>query len=298
MKNLIKKSIYSFYPKDSLKPYKLKLGYIFHTEQIYDDTYFSWLLEFCSTYYEITGARAICAIIPPTNYLLAQSLKEAGFSESNFVSRLRDIEKVATLGYHGHFYNSKTPKAEFAIHCNSFQLKPLIEQVEADLNWFRKHNIDHNGIYSGGWWFMNAFLADMLITNGFRFDYTFSRAPYFFNLFSDQIMSENQVRIGESFYLESGKGKMLCIQNFIGAHATPYVEDFDRNLKNLFSPENENGLNVGVINSHDYDLDLKNTLKCIRHLVTDAGAEFFSHDGLRALSEQQARKTALLDLNK
>ena len=103
-------------------------------------------------------------------------------------------------------------------------------------------------------------------------------------------MSENRIHGGEPFRIYSGEKKksVLSIQNFIGAHTSPFVLDFDRNMKKLDLQESE--VNIGVINSHDYDLHPAYTLKCIEHLLKDSGAEFFSYDDLKRQAELKAVK--------
>ncbi len=274
--------LYSFYPKSSLAPLNLHLGYIFHTEWIYHRATFTGLLDFCKQYTQLTGARAICTIMTGENPKVRAGMKQENCSMEEFVQRVQQLSELATIGYHGHFWNdeSKSNQDIFAIHTSTFVSRKLQEQFEKDLNWFQKHAVSHHGIYAGGWWFMNQYLAQKLLENSFQVDYSSSQAPYFYNAFSMNLMVQNSISAGESYVLKQRQTnkKLLCIQNLIGAHNSVFPLDFDRNLKNLDLAKNP----IGVINAHDYDQSFTTTLKCIAHLIEDAKVTFCSHEKLVA----------------
>ena len=290
-KNALKKALYTFYPKNSLSAYNLQLGYIFHTEWIYHQQTFEGLIRFCKQYFELTKAQPICTIMTAVNPLVAHGMKKENCSSGVFIERVHELSQYATIGYHGHFWtNAKNfSQAEYAIHSTTFETKTFLQQFENDLEWFEKSNINHNGVYAGGWWFMNEFLLEQLLKNNFTTDYSFSKAPYFYNAFSRDVMNKNNVHTGESFYLklENESQKMLCIQNLIGAHDTSFVYDFDRNLKKILEVKNV----TGVINAHDYDRNFNLTLHCIEHLMNDANALFYSHDELRKVAIKNELRT-------
>ncbi len=277
---LVKKSIYSVYSSKSLQAFDLNLGYIFHTEWLYHTATFDQLLAFCKNYTSLTRAKVICTIMTGVNPLVQAGMKKENCSAELFLERVNKLAQVATIGYHGHFWTNthRFTEAAFAIHSNTFEPKLLQPQLEADLNWFQQNKIEHNGIYAAGWWFTNRYLLEQLLQANFTVDYSFSKAPYFYNAFSMKLMQENNIKTGEAFFVrpkESSK-RMLCIQNLIGAHDSPFVLDFDRNLKKILDSKNV----YGVLNAHDYDRSFTYTLNCIEHLLKDANAKFFGHTEL------------------
>lgn len=280
IRNLLKRVLYTLTNYNSFRSLNVELGYVFHTEKIYDDLLFNQLLEFCEKYYAITNARPICTIIPPTNALLNKKLLSLGFSEEKFIQRVVVLSNYSTIGYHGHYYLNDEPNYYNAIHCNSFNIDDLKAQFKRDINWFTTAQIDHNQIYAGGWWFFNKDLLSLLLLNGFKYDFTFSKATYFYNQFSNKMMNEFKIKTGESFSLKLDNEipKIKCIQNFIGMHSTPFPEDFDRNfIKILEEPYSQI---TGVVNSHDYDLDLVNTIKCVNYQKEKNNVKFISFDQL------------------
>jgi len=278
MKSLLKKISYAFYKKGQLKSHNIKLGYIFHTERLYDDRLFNQLILFCKKYKAITCAEPICTVIPPSNLQLKRELNERAFPEKEYASRIIELSQYSTIGYHGHFYLDNNPFNYNAIHCNSFNANNLTEQFENDINWFEKNQIPHNNIYAGGWWFFNENLLQLLLQYGFQFDFSFSKAPFFYNQFSNEIMNENNIPTGEVFEIGfDGEKKLTCIQNFIGMHTTSFPEDFDRNMKKLDLNIKEL---VGVVNAHDYDLNFDNTLRCIEFQMKFNNIKFLSFNDL------------------
>lgn len=295
MKRYIKKCLYALYPKHSLQKYNLQLAYIFHTEKIYEEAIFQNLLAFCKTYHQLTGAKPICTIIPPTNLLVKEALAKHHIVPQLFLDRLQQLAQVATIGYHGHFYLYHQTAYANGIHCNNFSVSALTQQLENDLAWFSKHEINHHGIYAGGWWFFNKYLAQLLLKHGFTVDFSFSKAPFFYNQYSHQLMKAHHILTGQSFSLGKRTNSLLCIQNFIGCSNYEQPLDFDRNMHKLLTPNHKKLINIGVINSHDYDINNRKTLDCITHLLTNANCQFHSADGLITLAKQQTNKVIALD---
>lgn len=283
MKNFAKSVYYKFQKRGLLSSYNIKLGYIFHTEKIYNDAIFNKLILFCKEYNLLTGAKPICSLIPPTNFLLKEEMDKCGFSEKDFVTRVKVLSQFSTIGYHGHFYLDNKAEYYNAIHCNNYKYFDLKQQFSDDINWFEINDISHNGIYAAGWWFMNNDLFKLLIENDFKYDFSFSQAKFFYNQFSCLFMNENKIKFGDSFFLTDNNkiNKLLCIQNFIGMHNTKYPQDFERIMNSLL-PKNVDSNNsiVGVVNSHDYSLDFPNTLNCIKYLLTYSNVTFYSFSSL------------------
>jgi hypothetical protein len=289
MKDLIKKVYYLLPNNYSLSDYNLNLAYIFHTEKIYDEVIFDRLKNFCTRFKQISGAKPICTIIPPTNLLLKKEMNSKHISESHFTEKVIELSQISTLGYHGHFYLDNNPEYYNAIQCDNFISKYLTQQFNADIEWFDKNNISHHGIYTGGWWFINEPLLNLLFENNFKYDFTFSHSNYFYNKFSIEIMNKNNIVPGEAFYLtnNTNKNKILCIQNFIGVHGTRFPLDFNRNFIALYKHNKIPPINIGVVNSHDYDLNLEYTLNCIQHLLGKNKVKFHSINEIDSLINRQ-----------
>lgn len=292
MKNLAKRAYNLIASKISLQKYQLKLIFVFHTEKIYNDVIFSDLKEFCVQYFHLTGAKPICTIIPPTNLKLKMEMKEASFTEKSFIERLITLEEICTLGYHGHFYQNDEPEYWNAIHCNSFERKALETQFAKDLDWFKLNGFNHNGIYAGGWWFMNQVLIDLLVQNDFCYDFSFSHSPYFYNQFASRVMKFNGIESGEVFELTNSNqtGSLKMVQNFIGVQSNSDVLGFDRNMKALLRSSSLKDEYIGAINSHDYDLNVLFALEGIKHLLKDAKALFMSFENLKSRDWSALRK--------
>ncbi len=283
MKNVLKRVYYLGQKSNRLLKYNLQLAYIFHTERIYEDEVFSKLTLFCKSYYELTGAKPICAVIPPTSLHIKNGLEDFGFSEDQFVERLHILSSLSTIGYHGHFYLKESLAEYNAIHCNNANASDISKQFTKDLNWFAKHQINHNGIYAAGWWFFNQTILDLLIKNGFEYDFSFSQAPYFYNQYSVKVMQDHDIDPGEPFLLKmpDNPSPITCIQNFIGLHNTPFPQDFNRNFEKLYEGKRVKPITIGVVNAHDYDLSYTHTLACIKHLMNHNKVQFHSFDSLK-----------------
>src|SRR5690606_35241076 len=116
----------------------------------------------------------------------------------------------------------------------------LENQIINDLNWFSKHELNHNGLYAAGWWFVNKELIYILIKNGFTFDFSFSRHIHFINQFSLKLMNENNIQAGDPFQIFAPEiGALTEIQNLIGAPSTPFIQDFNRHLLKIIKNKNQ-----------------------------------------------------------
>jgi len=291
---LFKGMLNSVYSTGILSKYQLKLGYIFHAEQLHNDLYFNQMLAFCKDFKNLTGAKPVATIAPPTNKLLQKQLEDASFNPTDYPKRVRLLAQHAAIGYHGHFYQNNSPEYFNGMHCNQFNGNELKKQLDEDLEWFSANEINHNGVYAGGWWFMNDVLASALISYGFTVDFSFSRSPYFYNAFSCKLMNDNDIRAGESFYLQNELGRLLCIQNYVGTHNTPFRIDIDRPLKKLFDRNKLVQHNLGMLNSHDYDLNATHVLPYINHLLQHAKASFLSLPELKVQGAANATKVIQL----
>ncbi|MBG8555500.1 hypothetical protein [Hymenobacter guriensis] len=294
MKAAVKSLFYKVRPYKIPQQYNFHLGYIFHTENVFDQALFSKLLSFCQEYYSITGKRPICTVMAGTSPKVAAGCAEHKCSDEMLAARYHQLASVATLGYHGHFYLNPAlyHRFESEIRSNNFITAPLETQFSRDLDWFKKHNLNHNGLYAGGWWFMNSQLIELLMNAGFKFDFSFSKSSFFRNQYSHKLIQENSINTGQSFKIVKGDTTLYEIQNLIGAHTTPFVDDFYRVLSGLLTPSQLEV--VGVLNSHDYDLDYKNTLMIIRDAAAQKSVRFFDAEDLLNNSSFNFTKTITL----
>ncbi|MBA9076991.1 hypothetical protein [Rufibacter quisquiliarum] len=281
MKTLLKKALYQFKSYPIPSSYNLQLGYIFHTEMVFNDKMFKDLLHFCSEFKAITGTQPICTVMSGVSPKVADGMRQHKCEDKKLADRYHELGGFATLGYHGHFYLNPAlfKRKEAEIRSNNFSKQNLKEQFTRDLEWFSSHNLPHNGLYAAGWWFMNQHLLAMLIEAGFAYDFSFSKHIHFRNQFSHKLMLENELRAGEPFEITiPGQGSIKEIQNLTGSPSTPHFQDFTRNLLHILDPSQPRV--TGVINSHDYDLDLKNTLLLFRNLEKLSNVSFFDANQL------------------
>ncbi len=281
MKQTLKKILYTVRPYSLPEVFNFKIGYNFHTEMVYDDAIYAKLLSFCGQYLQITGKQAICTLMTGNSPKVAAGMKAFKCPDQKLSDRYHELSTVATLGYHGHFYLNPLhwQRYETEIRSNNFSKANLKEQFDNDLGWLKNYGINHNGLYAGGWWFMNQHLLALLIDAGFKFDFSFSKSVYFRNQFSHQLMVRNYIKTGQNFEIQiPGKGKIVEIQNLIGAPSSPLFPDYTRNLLKILDKEQTNV--TGVVNSHDYDLNQANTLKLFERFSKMKQISFFDAEDL------------------
>jgi hypothetical protein len=267
---------------------KLKIGYIFHTEELDNDATFTRLIEFIKLFRAETGKAPICAVMTGANERIRRRLKASGFADEEYARRIHCVGEKATLGYHGHFW--REPQSENLLAQEMRQGAAgasLADQLTSDLNWFKRYGIDHQGVYAAGWWYMCREIQRLLVKNGFHYDFSTSYSPHFYNEYSSSLLQKNRIEPGQAFDVHFNDGSLRCIQNFIGCHRSRFPEDFIRNMNQIFSRNTREA--IGVVNSHDYDLDLKNTMNCIRFLRKNKMADFIGFDDFCTLDQSQVR---------
>jgi hypothetical protein len=215
------------------------------------------------------------------NPRIQKGINDSGIKMSEFANRIQQLSSISTIGYHGHYHIDVNNHEAFEgeIHCNNFLYHVVKEQIENDLNWFKEYDIEHNNIYAPGWYFMNKAMIELLIKKGFETDYSFSFSKWFSNVYTDAFFKNNNINPGELFKIKSKEKSIDCVQALIGCHNTPFVEDFERNLLNLFSTENTRIL--GCLSVHDDDIDVKSTLNCIEKMMRKWDAKFISHEDVK-----------------
>ncbi|RPD45530.1 hypothetical protein [Paracnuella aquatica] len=276
MKQDLKRLLYTVRPQRLPRNLVLTTGYVFHTEEVYNDDIFRRLFDFCKGYTAITGKQAICTVMSGISPKVRAGMRLFNCSEQKLADLYHQLSSVATIGYHGHFYFNADlhQRHEAEIRSNNFSIVQLTEQFSNDLEWFKKHELNHNDLYAGGWWFMNQHLLSLLIKAGFKYDFSFSKHRFFLNQFSLDFMIEHEIKTGECFEIEVETiGKIREVQNLIGSSSSAFFEDYVRNLKRIIHPAHPKV--VGMFNSHDYDLHPANALNFFTTLKQLPQVSFF-----------------------
>lgn len=272
LKDLAKAIWYSL-RSPRVQPYTLKVGYVLHTEAIYDPWVFERLRHFCIRFREITGQKPCCVVIPGNSPLIYK----ASSRPDEYVECLHALAAFAVLGYHGHYFldPSAALQPENRILHSNFLTTTVERQFRDEINWFQTHGFAPPKIYSAGWWVFHPRLVELLVETGFTLDFSISSYPWLYNQFSRQLIRDHGLLPGEAARLRvPGKGEILCVQNIMGCHETPFPQDLVRSLKKHLKPE----LSAvrGVFHSHDYTLltHAQNTLDCLEYLSQEPGVEF------------------------
>jgi hypothetical protein len=279
-KNALKRAYYALVRPELPPGARLTLGYVVHTEAVWDAGVFTRLLGFCRAYRALTGLRATCVLMTGVNPLVRQEMSRHGVDEAEYRERVGRLAEEARLGYHGHFWfrREDVGRPEAEIMWNNYLRTAVEEQFRADLEWFAASDVSHHGIYAAGWWFVNRDFHRLLIARDFIADFSCSKSPWFRNQYYHRLMLAHSIRCGEPFRVVAGDRSLLCIQNLIGCHQTPFPQDFVRNLTALMDPGYREM--IGVVNAHDFDLDPGHTLACLDYLAGTGWVTFADADGL------------------
>lgn len=293
MKHLLKSLYYALNPVVLDPGMDLRMGYIFHTEAIHDDSAWPLLLRFCREFRLVTGVEPICTIMTPRNARVARQMHDAGVTADDYLTRVRELETVAVIGHHGHYYTDPESYSadESEIRGRNYSRSAVEEQFQSDLDWFREHGIDHHGLYAGGWWFSHPDLVALLIREGYRIDFTFTSSPVFGHDWSRGVMQRGGIRFGETFRLATDDGDIALVQNLIGCHNTPFVEDFVRHMNTLVDPDWPEV--TGVVNTHDFNLvdNYDFTFAVLRSLAEQSNVSFWGREMLDQVAADREMPT-------
>lgn len=295
-KDILKKIYYKLIPVSFPAHTNFKLGFVFHTEEIFNSSIHNNLIRFCKEYTSITGVKCICVTMTPPNKRVEKGMKTFGCSNDEYVNRMLEISTVAQLGFHGHFWHDpeKFEDAGFDIRKNNTNYNYTIfyKQFEEQINWFCENNVSHNNTYSGGWWFINKDVIELLLKHNVNYDYTISKSPNLWNPFTQALVKQNNIKYGESFYTSMNNKKLLHIQNLHSGHDTAFPKDSIRFMNTIIDKDYSDI--IGVLNSHDYCLDYKNTINWISYLNKLPNVKFLDHNDLIEASKIKASKTIQL----
>ena len=223
--NLAKYILYNVFHKEYSFNSKIILSYVFHTEKIHDDLIYSTLLSFVKAYLEITNKKCILTVMTPMNYQIKQEMRDVQCSVQKYADRIYSLSEYAVIGYHGHFYSTLDTSDE--IKGNIYDDSAASMQFDNEVEWLAKYFPGYSKAYSAGWWYLSDTIINKLIEHNFKFDFSFSYSPYFGCNYSKKIMSEYDIKFGETFAMNDGSD-IKYVQNFIGCHDSKYPQDFIR----------------------------------------------------------------------
>ena len=291
IKNVAKHFYYAINKVAFPEEVSFKLGFIFHTEEIFNPVIHQTLIRFCKEYISVTGTKCICVTMTPPNKRVEKGMRLFNCSNQEYINRMKELSDVAHIGFHGHFWHDpeKFEDADFDIRKNNtnYNYEVFYKQFEDQVNWFYENNVSHNNTYSGGWWFINKDLVELLVKHNIQYDYTISKSPNLWNPFTIDLVKQNQIRFGETFYTAYQGKKLLHVQNLHSGHNTPFVLDATRYMNTLI--EREYPDIVGVLNSHDYCLDYAYTIKWMEYLVKLPQVSFLNHEELVQTNINEAK---------
>lgn len=295
LKNLLKKTYYSVNKIKYLPGYSFRLGFVFHTEEIFNPVIHETLIRFCKEYLQITGTKCICVTMTPPNMRIEKGMRQFGCSNQEYINRMEELSEVAHIGFHGHFWHDpakfEDPESCIRKYNTNYDYDVFHKQFSDQINWFKENNVAHNETYSGGWWFINRDVIELLLQHGIKYDYTISKSPNLWNPFTIDMVKKNEILYGESFYTRIKNESLLHVQNLHCGQDTPFPYDATRFMNTLLEPQQQ--LVTGVLNSHDYCLDYDYTINWIRYLKELPQVEFLDHHDL-VKSDIEKAKVVLL----
>lgn len=288
MKELIKKIYYSLFPQSYPEGTRIRLGYIFHTEALYEKKPFDDMLGFLSSYRKLTGKKALATLMSGANPRVSDGIREHS-TKKEFLDRLHAISEEADTGFHGHyvFDNERYKEREFQMRGSRYDMALIEKGMDEELSWFGDNGMKIGPYYSSGWWFHAKEMPALLAKKGFKLDASVSYAPAFRQSFSYSFFRDHGVAAGEPALVSSSQGEVLYVQNLIGCHNTPFPEDFVRHTASLLRGSALKEI-YAFVHSHDYDLNPEFALRTIEFLMKKS-VEFVSSEELLALKEKARR---------
>ncbi|MGC4100314.1 hypothetical protein [Ferruginibacter sp.] len=218
----------------------------------------------------------------PPNKRVEKGMRLFNCTNQEYINRMQELSEVAHIGFHGHFWHDpeKFENNDYCIRKDNdkYNYDVLYKQFTDQINWFKENNVSHNNTYSGGWWFINKDIIELLLANNIMYDYTISKSPNLWNPFTIEMTKKNGIKYGESFYTSLNDKKLLHIQNLHCGLDTPFPYDATRFMNTLL--DKDYPCITGVLNSHDYCLDYEYTLNWMRYLKQLPQVEFFNHEQL------------------
>lgn len=268
-KSLAKYTYYELYNKKIFFEQDAAIGYVFHTEKIYNDDCFYILKDFVRSYYDIAGVKCILTVMTPENYYIRREMELSRCDVREYIDRVNELSCFSEIGYHGHFYHDNHGSA--GVKGND-HTDLIADQFDREVLWLADNIDNFVRVYAAGWWYMTKFIISRLAYHNFNMDFSFTYSNNFGCDYSRSFLMENAIPLGKAFYMK-GYRDLIFVQNFIGCHDNRYQYDFVRRMNNFFRDNvcyDESC--IGVVNNHDYNLmngNDYNTLKCIEVMLND-----------------------------
>lgn len=238
---------------------RLSFAPVLHVERLYVDTYFNNVLTFAREYLESTGSRIVATCITPESPMLRHQIGENSFSVDRYWDRISQLKEFAIIGLHGHFLRQK-PSAKIVPMHQSFYDEALIsDQIRRETEALEQRNLFNAGprCYSGGWWFMNEKLSDML--SHLKYDWDFSVSDVKWNIVSThhaQAMSSDEYGSGKSGALNRAVAISSIAQKNYPAAAFPKVLSVAAKGRRQFI----------TFYGHDFDLPVPEAVQAVNLL--------------------------------
>jgi len=273
--DILKYFYFNYFNKNINLVRPMTIGYVFHTESIYDIDCYSILLDFVRSYKSMTGEQCVLTIMTPENCHVKKMMHIQSCENSEFLDRVLLLSEYAEIGYHGHFYRNDTGIKSG----NNVEDHLLIsDQFDRELLWLDDYVDSFIRVYAAGWWHMSDIVIKKLLENDFIMDFSFTHSGFFGCDYSKEILRKNSISLGQPFTLKESS-QLVFLQNFIGCHDNKFPEDFMRRMNLLINsiPCADDRL-YGVVNNHDFNLsdgNDYNTLKCIERAL-DCNVNFIN----------------------
>lgn len=259
---------------------RISLLPVFHVEKLYNDSYHDSLCQFLEGYRALTGKRAVITCMTPHSPILAQQIKETGFSVERYWDRIEQAAENGIVGLHGHFVRAPLEQGLRPMHHAFHNLDLIRDQISCELNALRAHELVNEQllIYSGGWWFMTPGLRDILAQLGFHWDYSLSSSR--FNISPGSAVVQMQATSASGSYSDQNGQQPIRSAIAVSGLARggrPY-QAISKIMAEV--PSRTSSTTYVSLYSHDYDLELEAAMQMTKRFC-EAG--FYFHEPTPAI---------------
>ena len=245
----------------------ISLTPVFHVEKLYNDSYFSNLLDFCQGYTAQTGARAVLTCMTPHSPILARELSVTGCDPNAYWDRIAALKEHGIIGLHGHFVRGFIGSQPIPMHCSFYDMNKIKDQIiiEQDALHSRHLTDPDTLIYSGGWWFTVPSLGAFLASRGFRWDYSLSSSKFNRSPGSDALITSEDAGVIVQKFGDRVIKSAIAVSS-IAKPSRPYHA-----ATKIWAQRRTQGQGDITLSlySHDYDLNVDPALRFVdRALAT------------------------------
>jgi len=189
----------------------LRLGFVLHTEMIYDGIVFERLKSLGAS----LPFKPMLCVMTPKNPYIKHAMEQRGVSEVEFNKRLRTLSERYEVGFHGHWctavaasapaadrkHMTRIEKAGFALTIDNPE--EIRKQFKSEVGYLAAQGYKP-AVYSAGWWHLNESVVGLLDEHGFSADCSV-RYPYADSFGKRYITPEKLPPQGDIFYLPPSK---------------------------------------------------------------------------------------------